>query len=329
MLFAHFFSFCVQFVYFQGDTATAAVLLEAGADPNARRGSDNKSLMILASYKGFSDIINLLIKYGGNVNLLSNREYSALHIAAWEGHCETVRILHENGADFDKQTADKNTPLALAAHGGHVDVIRYLLQLGCDVNNVDRDGDSPLFYLVQRGSIEGVQLLLENGADPEICDNANTSPLWIAVYHNHKEVVKQLLLANVKMEVSSRGMDRRPWNDQIYYFYDSPKSPLYVAVDKHNLNVARLLIEAGYNVNRETWLIERDFPESEDREEVSDTLMQYVQIPLSLMAICRNYLRRCLGRDIHQRADTLCIPTSLKNYLTLKLLCCSEEKQIE
>lgn len=312
-----------------GDIATVAVLLEAGADPNARRRSDNKSLITLASYKGFSDIINLLIKYGGNVNLVSNREYSALHIAAWEGHCETVRILHDNGADFDKQTADKNTPLALAAHGGHIDVIKYLLQLGCDINNVDRDGDTPLFYLVQRGSAEGVKLLLENGADPEICDSANTSPLWTAVYQNHKEVVKQLLLANVKMEVPSRGMDRRPWNDQIYYFYDSPKSPLYVAVDHHNLDVAVLLIKAGYNVSCEMWLVERDFPESEDWEEVSDTLMQYIQIPLSLMALCRNHLRRCLGRDIHQRVETLCIPSSLKDYVTLKLLSRSGEKQTD
>ena len=301
-----------------GDLAMVKVLLEAGADPNYSLVEEKKSLITIASYNGSADIIKLLLKHGGDANTVDIRGYSALHIAAWHGHCETVKVLLEAGAKNDEQTLDKNTPLALAAHGTHLDCMQLLLSFGCDVNNADRDGDTPLFYAANNGMTDGVRVLLENGANPDVRDCSNASVLWVAVFKGHKDIVKQLLAANVKMEVASRGMDRHPWSDQVYHFYDSPKTPFYVAIEKQLHEITVLLIISGYNLHKEKWLLKGNIQENEKSAEFLNSLTQYMQIPLSLYAICRNYLRQYFGRELHKTVGKLCLPVSVKNYLTLK-----------
>ena len=306
----------MMFVCFTGDTETVAVLLEAGADPNFCSPFENKSLITQACCNGYADIIRLLIKHGGDVNLLTGRKYAAIHYAAWYGQNEIVKLLLDAGVEYDNQTECKNTPLALAAHGGHLETMKILVAKSCDVNNADRDGDTPLFYVATHGMTDGVKLLLENGADPNVCDMSGASVLWTAVYHGHKDVVKQLVLAFVEKEVPSRGMNRQRFSDQIYYYYHSPESPLYVAIDKQHLEIALLLIRAGYSIHNEPWLPQRQFFESEEITELLQELLKLIDTPPSLLTICRNHLHRYLrGHDLPQKVDKLDLPTFLKKYL--------------
>lgn len=303
-----------------GDTATTALLLEAGADQDDNN-TFNESLIIRASYNGYDDVVRLLIKYGGDVNSLNDRKYAAIHYAAWRGKTDTVKHLLDAGAIHDEQTRDKNTPLALAAHGGHLDTIKLLLKRGCHVNNADRDGDTPLKYAATNGLVDAVKLLIGHGSNPDMRDHSGASVLWTAIFHVRKEVVKELLLANVKMEVPSRGMDRRHWSDEIFYFYDTPKSPLYVAIDRGSLDIALLLVHCGYDIHKERWLLEREVFDNEEKTEMLQVLLQFVDIPLRLLTICRNYLRRYFGLRLHQCIDKLDLPSSLKKYLVLLDLC--------
>ena len=258
------------------------------------------------------------MKYGSQVDFINKSGYSALHNAAWGGHCETVKLLLELGVPHDIQTECKSTPLSLAAYNAKIDVMKILLPLGCDVNNPDDDGDTPLHYFAQSGIVEGVRLLLEFDANPDICNDYGCSVLWRAVYWEQKEVVKQLLAANVKLDVPSRGMIRHLLNRRIIILYDTPKTPLYVAVKKHTLDIAMLLVTAGCGIHKERWIIESDIAESEEYAEVHAALVQCIQTPYRLSVICRNYLRHCLGRYLHERVLKLDLPEILKDYLTFK-----------
>ena len=251
------------------------------------------------------------------MNLLTGRRYGAIHYAAWNGQTEIVKVLMEEaGAEHDNQTSCKNTPLALAAHGGHLETMKLLISKGCDINNADRDGDTPLFYVATSGLTDAVKLLLDNGADPNVCDNSGASILWTAVYHGHKDVVKQLLMAFVDKEIPSRGMDRQRFSDQIYYFYETPKSPLYVAIDKQKLDIALLLISAGYNINNEQWLLGKEFFDSQEKAELVQELLRCTDIPPSLLTICRNYLFHYFGgSNLPEKVDKLDVPKTLKKYL--------------
>ena len=251
------------------------------------------------------------------MNVLNYRSYSPLHIASLFGKTDCVKALLEAGASHDDQPIDKNTPLALAVNGGHLDVMKLLLPLGCDVNNADKDFDTPLHYAAYNGMVEGVNLLIEYGANPDVCNRVNTSVLWNAVFRNHTDVVYQLLIENVRMEISSRGRDPAP-SDVDVYFYGLPKSPLYVAVDKKCRDIVQLLISAGYNIQKETWLLEGDIPKNHENEELLSILMDHIQTPDRLLTICRNTIRQYLGRNVCKKIERLDIPQHLKNCLALK-----------
>ena len=50
-----------------------------------------------ASFYGFSEMADVLInKYNADVNLISNDNWSALHLSSFKGHRDIVRLLLSN-----------------------------------------------------------------------------------------------------------------------------------------------------------------------------------------------------------------------------------------
>ena len=295
------------------------LLLEAGADPNYCTHDEHMSLITQATYSSSNEIIELLIKHGGDVNIKDDKEYIAIHFAAWHGHTDTVKILLRAGSKFDPQTEDRNTPLAFAANGGHLVTMKVFLPLGCNVNNVDKDKDTPIHYATYNGMKEGVKLLIEHGANPDARNRVNASPLWNAVYKGHSDIVLELLQANVEMEVFSAGRDPSP-SDSDVYFYDVPRSPLYVAIEHDCKIIVMLLIAAGYNIHAEKWFLEGNIPYSEDNAPLVSEVTRYIQTPSRLLIICRNFFRSMFGLGVCDKVDRLEIPSTLKDCLKLKHL---------
>ena len=289
------------------------LLLEAGADPNYCTHDEYKSLITLATYNSSNEIIELLIKHGGDVNKKDDKGYIAIHFAALNGRTDTVKILLRAGSKFDPQTEDKNTPLAFAADGGHLETMKVFLPLGCNVNNVDKNKDTPIHYASYNGMKEGVKLLIEHGANPDARNRANASPLWNAVYMGRSDIVLELLQANVEMEVDSMG-------DTGVYYYGVPTSHLYVAIEHDCRIIVMLLIAAGYNIHAEKWFIEGNIPYSEDNAPLVSEVARYIQTPNKLLIICRNFFRSMFGLGVCDKVDRLDIPRTLKDCLKLKHL---------
>lgn len=312
---------------YTGHAEIMEVLLDAGADPNYAH-SDGNTPLLIACYDNQQDIVKLLLRYHAIVSKGNSNGYTPLHIAAWNGHLNTVKILLNAGAKHDIQTHDQNTPLALAAHGGHLNVMEELLPLGCTVNNYDKDRDTPLHYAAYNGMTRAVELLIEYGADPNCLSTCKATPLWNAIYKGHKEVVKLLLKLNVEMEVASVGTHQHSHTDEVLHVYESPKSPLWVALDRKKPDIALLLVSAGYNIYKEQWLINSEFQPHFDGRMCS-LLVQYIHAPPKLISICRNFYRKYFKLDIAKRVKLMDIPVTLKRFLTLEDLQyqVSEEKE--
>ena len=223
-----------------GSAESLKMLLDAGADVNAKNGLDVTPLHFAGS-----DLVKvrLLVEAGANVNAVSKSGRTALiTVSGTPASVETVKLLLSKGAD--PQVADRlqATALIQAAQANDSDTLRLLLSKAHDINGGDRLGFTPLFYAAGHGNLAAVKLLIEKGADVNraIASDitvrngkiaiSNMTPLMTAPMSS-PEVVQTLIKAGAKVNARDvRGM-----------------TPLMFAVasDNPNLEIIRALIDAG------------------------------------------------------------------------------------
>jgi len=160
------------------------------------------TLLISAAEKGDTEVVNVLLEAGVDIDKADSRKvYTPLIVAAEKGNKEVVEVLLAAGADVDKASDSQGcTPLIFAANEGHIEIVNVLLEAGADVDKaVDVDkaiiplGYTPLLVAAHEGYTEVVKVLLEAGADVNKGDAQNTTPLCIAAQMGHIEVVAELL----------------------------------------------------------------------------------------------------------------------------------------
>jgi ankyrin repeat protein len=123
---------------------TIKSLIAQGVDINARNIRGHAPIH-LATVKGNSDIVQLLLKNGAEVNVVgTDSGCTSLHYAASVGHVDLCELLVRYGADIDAQTAKLETPLHLAVAKGHREVVAILLKYSARLDIRDKNGMMPL-----------------------------------------------------------------------------------------------------------------------------------------------------------------------------------------
>ncbi|MEO0582363.1 MAG: ankyrin repeat domain-containing protein [Bacteroidota bacterium] len=102
-----FYPLVLAAYYDQVDIVT--VLLQLGADPEAKDGSGNTALMG-ASFKGFVSTIETLLQHGAAIDAQNNEGASALAFAAMFDQEAVAKLLLEKGADPLLKDQKGNTP---------------------------------------------------------------------------------------------------------------------------------------------------------------------------------------------------------------------------
>ncbi|KAJ7291186.1 ankyrin repeat-containing domain protein [Mycena rebaudengoi] len=137
----------------------ARLLLENGADIHAR----NNSVLQAASKRGYTEVVQLLLEHGANINTVDEHNGGALEAAAsWDGSPDLadawdledgkrrglaearlthVHFLLDNGADVH---AGNNGALRAASKRGYTEVVQLLLEHGANINAADKHTGSAL-----------------------------------------------------------------------------------------------------------------------------------------------------------------------------------------
>src|SRR5215471_13509760 len=114
-----------------GDVDAAKTVLRRNSD-----GARDWRPIMEASYKGFPEIVKVLVKHGADVNALSTAEHNRpLHRAIEQGHADVVDVLLSSGADIEaRATWLKIAPLAKAAFEGRPSIVDLLINRGAKVD---------------------------------------------------------------------------------------------------------------------------------------------------------------------------------------------------
>jgi uncharacterized protein len=122
---------------------------------------DGFTLLGLASYFGYLQIVNLLLEKGADPNIKSNNSYQVnpIHSASAISNCDIVEALLKNGADVNAKQMLGITAMHTAAHNGNTLLLELLIKYGADVNVLTDSGQSPLLMAEKEGFKEVSQLL--------------------------------------------------------------------------------------------------------------------------------------------------------------------------
>jgi ankyrin repeat protein len=116
-----------------------------------------------------------------------------IHLAADRGYSEIIQLLLQAGADVNApHETVRATPLQYAAEFGRLDAVRTLLAANAKVDAVDSQGRTPLMWAAMKGRVPVIRELLQHGADPNLQTPTGGTALKMAQKQGNTEAVELL-----------------------------------------------------------------------------------------------------------------------------------------
>ncbi|KAI8794894.1 caskin-2, partial [Biomphalaria glabrata] len=122
--------------------------------------------------------------------------------------------------------------------------VQILLQKGSPVNEQALNGETPLHLACQHGHMEVATLLLNQHADPTICNKELKTSLDLACEFGRTRIVELLLRSNLCQKL----LEDSPTDT----LDNSRTTCLHLASRGGHLDIIKLLLQAGMNINRST-----------------------------------------------------------------------------
>lgn len=227
----------------RGNSYITEYLLKNGAKPDGAPGG-RISPLLKAVEKNQVTIVQLLLRFDGNVNVQDKQGRTALMTAAWKNNFHIMGELLRYGADVNKKDNTGRNVLHNLAADKHCnwgrDVIAELLKQNIAIdgpNGQDDQKRSPLHWAASTGKKELCEMLLRRAKLPRANINAmefrQKTALHLAVTHGRDDIVELLLAYGADVMAKSDGS----W------------TPLHNACEQGSVKILKQLMDAGADIN--------------------------------------------------------------------------------
>ncbi|XP_023125880.2 protein phosphatase 1 regulatory subunit 12A isoform X8 [Amphiprion ocellaris] len=180
--------------------------------------------------------------------------------ACSSGDTEEVLRMLDRGADINYANVDGLTALHQACIDDNVDMVTFLVEHGAGINQPDNEGWIPLHAAASCGYLDIAEYLISQGASVGVVNSEGETPLDIAEEEAMEELLQnEINRQGVDIEAARKEEERimlrdaRQWLNsgqiQDVRHAKSGGTALHVAAAKGYVEVLKLLIQAGYDVN--------------------------------------------------------------------------------
>ena len=185
----------------RGDVSAARAELDQRPHVVDVQGMLGSTPLLMSAESGDEAMVSLLIEFGANLDARDNADNTPLMQAAWEGHTGVVRLLAAAGADLELVNNEDATALNIAAYHDHPDVIDALFEAGADLEH-ETEGLTALHIACKHGNAGVVGRLLEAGADLNRQALVRTKASTFALRNGHNRIANMLYQAATNSHAS-------------------------------------------------------------------------------------------------------------------------------
>ncbi len=254
----------------QNDTVKIGQLLQAGVKLNVRAtdASDQRyyrTVLMYAINHCNKYTIGFLLRHGADPNLrVLSRWYKnvfnseptytfsmyPLETAAEKKSMDIIKLLVHYGADISRCTTGLQT---IASNTGNMELMRYLNN-NTEVSGVDDNAlavmtDFSYEHNAGKVTVKMIEQLINGGADVNAYSRKGKTALINVIQNEQIKDKLTLAKALLKYKADPNKPDRKADNTKgVMKFY--PTSPLVAAIRMGNLEMVKLLVESGANVNQ-------------------------------------------------------------------------------
>jgi len=195
------------------DVEKMTLLLDRGADVNARANTRYSALMVAAQYQEGDAAINLLLDRGAQVATPATAPVfnaNPFFLASYAGNAKSLKRLLAAGGKLDEAMiaigTSRTTPMLGAFKFGDMEVARTLLDLGAPIDFADGNGITMLGRAALNNDLEMARMLIERGANVNVVDKQGMTPLlWASnIDFGDSAMVELLLRSGAKADARNK-----------------------------------------------------------------------------------------------------------------------------